>query len=164
MLREAPPGDCAVVVTYDALLALTLSTSHLHHLLILAPWQNAIYLHNLPFSINGCGTLDVYWVQSYLGGFGEAGKVVSDEMQAARGTLSGASEVRLLSPDPDAARKRKLTFLSGASDLPDYRYIVERTSIPAAELGLLEQRLPHFAVMDGTSAPRETFSSTPAAP
>jgi hypothetical protein len=164
LLRSAPEGDCATVVTYDPLLALTLSTSHLHHLLILAPWRNAIYLHSQPFSTDGCGTLDVYWVRSYLGGFGEAGKVVGDEMQAARATLSGASEVRQLSPDPDAARKRKLTFLSGASDLPDYRYIVERTSIPAAELGLLEQRLPHFAVMDGTSAPRETFSSTPAAP
>jgi len=25
----------------------------------------------------------------------------------------------------------------------------------------LEQRLPHFAVMDGSSAPRETFSRAP---
>jgi hypothetical protein len=161
LLRSAPAGDCAVVVTYDALLALTLSTSHLQHLLVLAPWQNAIYLHSHPFPKDACGTVDVYWVKSYLGGFGEPGKVVSNEMQTTRTTLSGTSQIYLLSFDSEASRKRKLTFLSGASDLPDYRYIVERTAIAPSQLGQLEQQLPHFAVMDGASAPLKTFSSAP---
>jgi hypothetical protein len=161
LLRSAPGGDCSVVVTYDALLALTLSTSHLQHLLVLAPWKNGVYLHSQPYSSDGCGTVDIYWVKSYLGGFGDAGKVVSQEMQAARATLSGPAQVTLLSFDSEAARKRKLTFLSGASDLPDYRYIVERTPIAPSRLVQLEEQLPHFAAMDGFSTPLKTFSSTP---
>jgi hypothetical protein len=129
--------------------------------LILAPWQNAIYLHSQPFSSDGCETVDIYWVKSYLGGFGEAGKVVSQEMRTARATLSGTSEIHRLSFDPEAARKRKLTFLNGASDLPDYRYTVERTLIAPSQLGSLEQLLPHFAPMDGVSTPLKTFSSAP---
>ena len=160
-LRSAPSGDCAMVVTYDPLLALTLFSSHLNRLMVLTPWQNAIYLHSQPFSSDGCGNLDVYWVKSYLGGFGDAGQVVSHEMETARLSLPGASEVRNLSFDPEAARKRKLTFLSGASDLPDYRYVVERTPIPPAELGWLLHQLPHFAVTDGKSQPLEKFSHTP---
>jgi hypothetical protein len=77
-------------------------------------------------------------------------------MDAEARTLHGPWQIRRFSLDPDAARKRKL--ISGASDLPDYRYIVTSTQIPPSSLNAIRRELPHFSAADGQSKPVEVFS------
>jgi len=162
-LRDSRGPDCSVVATYDALLTLTLSTSNLQRLLVLSPDQNPIYRHNRPFNPTLCPHIDLYLVRSYTGGFGGTGEVLNSEMDAAARTVRGPWQTHQFSLDPDAARKRKLSFMGGASDLPDYRYTVTSTQIADSDLIAVDQKLRHFAVADDQSKQSEV-SAPPAGP
>jgi hypothetical protein len=157
-LRDTRGRDCSVVVTYDALLTLTLSTSNLQQLLVLSPDQNPIYRHRRPFNPTQCPRIDLNLVKSYTGGFGGSGGVLNSEMDAAARTVRGPWQTRQFSLDPDAARKRKLSFIGGASDLPDYRYTVTFAQIAPSSLNAIRRELPHFSAADGQSKPVEGFS------
>jgi hypothetical protein len=148
-----------VVVSYDALLTLTVSTSKLPRMLNLTPFQNPVYQRSQRFDPAQCAAMDLYLVRSYTGGYGKVGDVVTAEMDSLARSLPGPWETRPFSLDPDAARKRKLSFIGGASDLPDYRYIVRLTPIAPSSLGDILRELPHFSEADGVSKPAEDFSA-----
>jgi hypothetical protein len=150
-LQQAQGADCSVVVTYDSLMALTVSTSHLPRTLLLTPAPSPIPLHEPPFVLDQCARVDLYRVQSYLGGLGPWGKGVSDQMAAA--LPSPPAKILNLSPDPQAARKRRLTFLTGASDLPDYRYVVRVNALTPTEFVAVEQKLRAYKPVDGQPRP-----------
>jgi hypothetical protein len=162
-VRDSRGADCSVVVTYDALLTLDLSTSDLPRLLILTPFQNSVYQRTRPFNPTQCQRMDLYLVQSYTGGLGIDGAIVTAEMEAEARTLPGPFETHPLSFDPDAARKRRLTFISGASDLPDYRYVVTSTAVAPSSLNAIRRELPHFTAADGQSKAVDDLSA-PAQP
>jgi len=159
-LRDTRGSDCSVVVTYDPLLTLTLATSNLQHLLVLSPYQSPVYPHSRTFDSTQCSIFDLYLVTSYRGGFGRSGDILAAEMDAAARTARGPWQTHQFSLDPDAAHKRKLSFISGASDLPDYRYTITSTQIAASGLSTIDRDLPHFAVADGQSKPAEVFSAS----
>ena len=159
-LRDSRGSDCSVVVTYDVVLTLSLSTSNLRHLLVLTPLQNSIYQHSLPFDPTQCPRVDLYLIKSYTGGLGRSGDILTGEMDAEGHALGGLWQIHQFSLDPDAARKRKLSFIGGASDLPDYRYIVKSTQTAPSSLSAICRELPHFTVADGRSKPVEDFTAS----
>ena len=161
-VRDSRGPDCSVVVTYDALLTLDLSTGNLPRQLILTPFQNTVYLRTRPFHPAECQRMDLYLVRSYTGGMGDAGRILTAEMDAEARTLPGPFETHPFSPDPDAARKRKLSFIAGAPDLPDYRYVVTSTPIAPSSLDAVLRQLPHFTVADGQSKPVAGFPASTA--
>jgi hypothetical protein len=161
-VRDSRGPDCSVVVTYDALLTLNLSTSNLPRLLILTPFQNSVYQRTRPFIPAECQRMDLYLVRSYTGGLGDAGSILTAEMDGEASTLRGSFETHPFSLDPDAARKRKLSFIGGASDLPDYRYIVISTPVAPSSLNAILRQLPHFSVADGQSKPVAASSAATA--
>jgi hypothetical protein len=158
-LRDSRGPDCSIVVTYDALLTMTLSTSDLPRLLVLSDNPSPVYHRGQPFDPATCPRIDLYLVTSYTGGRGNLGDVLTGEMVAETRALQGQWNIHSFSSDPDAARKRKLSFISGATDLPDYRYVVASTEIPAARLDELRRELPHFGDADGPSKLAKEFSS-----
>jgi hypothetical protein len=158
-LRDTRGQDFSVVVSYVALLTLTVSTSKLPRMLDLTPFQNPVYQRSQRFDPAQCAAMDLYLVKTYTGGYGKAGDVVTAEMDSLARSLPGPWEMHQFSFDPDAARKRKLSFIGGASDLPDYRYIVRSTPIAPSSLGDVLRELPHFSEADGNSKPVEDFSA-----
>jgi len=162
-LRDTQGQDCSVVVSYDALVTLTVSNSQLPRTLNLTPFQSPVYKRGQSFDPARCVGMDLYLVKSYTGGFGRLGEVVTQEMDSLARGLPRPWVTHDFSFDPDAARKRRLSFIGGASDLPDYRYIVQSTRIPPASLETIRGKLPHFSEADGRSTPAEDFSA-PAEP
>jgi hypothetical protein len=146
-------ADCVAVVTYDSLMSLTTSTSGLKRTLVLSPELSALPLHDKPFALGSCQAIDLYRVRSYLGGLGDWGKSMNAEMLKADVPSTQPEQQLRLSFDPEAARKRKLTFMSGASDLPDYRYLVTVDRISPAEFENVERQLPDYAPSDGQPKP-----------
>ncbi len=160
-------ADCSVVVTYDSLMALTLDESRLPRLEVLSPIASPVPVHLQAFPPSACPRIDLYRVSSYLGGMGLWGQQMQGEVNAA---APASSQTLYLSRDPDAAAKRRFTFIKGASDLPDYRYVVTVNPVSPAEFGQIEQRLPDFAPTDGrrkpasaSSGPRPQTASRPPA-
>ncbi len=162
ILRGTKAPDCAVVVTYDSLMNLTVATSKLPRVLLLTSEASAIPLSSPPFPGNACRSVTLFRVHSYLGGLGHWGERLSAEMDASGAGLPEPAHTLNLSYDPDAARKRKFAFLSGAADLPDYRYIVTANRITPAELQVVEQRLPQFAPADDRAKRPAFAASSPA--
>ncbi|WP_263377112.1 hypothetical protein [Granulicella aggregans] len=160
-ISDAHGDECSVIVTYDALLTLTLSNSHLPHLLILTPFQNTVYRNTLPFDSANCHKTVVYLVRSHAAGLGFEADILNSELDAAIESLHIPMRTNKFSFDPDAIRKRKFSFISGAAILPDYRYAVTYAPIPPASLNQTIRMFPHFAVADGTSKPLQGFSSPP---
>jgi len=138
---------CPVVVTYDAVLDFKLITGPIHPLQVLTLTSSGVRTPagSPTFSVSGCTAIDLYLVTSYLGGLGAGGKQADAEIKALAASLPGPAETQRLSPDPDAPTKRKLTFIGGASDLPDYRYVVQFNRITPTQYETVERSLPDFA-------------------
>ncbi len=157
-VQQASSDGCAVVVTYDATLAFSLDQSDLSRLLILTPFDAATLgaLRRLPG--DGCAHTTLYAVTSYLGGDTDWEHSINAELHSSTQFIEGPPQVRFLSFDPDAARKRALArvpmlghSLSDAARLPDYRYIVVSGPIDHASLAAMRQHMPYF--ISGMAAP-----------
>ncbi len=152
-MRSRQSADCSVVVTYDTVMSLAVSMNHLPRTLVLSPEHSAYPLQEPRFPLAQCSAIDLYRVKSYLGGLGSWGEMVSHEVEAADPVSLQPAQILRLSLDPDAPRKRKLTFMSGASELPDYRYVVTVERITPAEFERIEREMLHFAPSDGQPKP-----------
>ena len=148
-IRQTGGQACAVVLTYDSLMAYTLSASALPRTLLLDPEASPIPVPGKPLSLSDCSQVDLYRVKSYTGGLGPWGDRMRDEMSTV--FSSPSTKTLNLSFDPEAMRKRKLTFMSGASDLPDYRYQVLLDHLSPAQFFALEPKMPDFKPRDGRS-------------
>ena len=104
-------------------------------------------------SLQSCPEVTIYWVEAYQGGYGGQGRIWHDEMERGEGASGGPVAVRMFSRDKDAAMKRKLTFLEGSANLPDYRYAVTVTRTQAEGVQGLLALLPDFTLADGVSRP-----------
>ncbi len=164
ILRTTKAPDCAVVVTYDSLMNLTVASGRLPRVLLLTSEGSPVPLSSPPFPGSSCRSVTLFRVRSYLGGLGHWGERLSAEMNAAGAGLAEPAQTLNLSYDSDAARKRKFAFISGAADLPDYRYIVTVNRITPAEFQSVEQKLPQFAPADDRSKRRPFAVSVPDVP
>ena len=152
---EASRGDhCSVVVTYDPILSFYLVESHLPRQLVLTGSQNNLYRDATPFHPADCVAVDLYIVQSYLGGFGSFEGVYPAQLKEATRFLRTPLQVHSFSYDPDAGLKRRLHFVRGTASLPDYRYVVGSGTMAASDLKDLEESLEYLTVADGHSVPR----------
>lgn len=142
-IRQTSP-KCSVLVTYDPLLTLTAEESGVDNLLVLAPSESTLSIHRAAFNLNACDPVEIYWVSSYLGGLGDGGKQFAKEMLGSEAVVKARLQSRSFDYDPEAARKRRLTQFRDASDLPDYRYVVQTAQISKAELSVISKQLPDF--------------------
>ena len=144
--RNGSPA-CAIVATDDSLLAYTVGDSAIPGTLLLDPEASPIPVPGKPLSLTSCSEVDLYRVQSYTGGLGEWGENMRRELISA--LSSPTTQTLQLSFDPEAARKRKLTFMSGTTDLPDYRYKVLVNRLTPADFVAIESKLADFKPRDG---------------
>ncbi len=143
-IRQAS-SDCSVVVTYDPLLTLSLEESGMAHQLVVAPPGSTLAIRRPVFNGETCGSMDVYWVTSYLGGMGEGGEQLAKEMVAAESSRKGQIQTHDFSYDPDAARKRRFKKFGDNSDVPDFRYVVQSETISSTALSKILKLLPDYA-------------------
>ena len=148
--------NCSVVVTYNWLLASTFAASDAPRLMLLSSWQNPVPPHLRPLDVSQCPSINLYRVHSYLGGMGEFGTRLDDEVRAAGNGLTVPGESLRFSLDPDAAAKRRLSFIGGATDLPDYRYLVTLNRIAPAALAEVESALHCFFPVNTMTATEST--------
>lgn len=153
---ERSRGDaCSVVITYDPILTYYLVESHLPRQRVLTLSQNNIYRDAAPFAPAECAATELYVVQSYLGGFGGYESILPEQLRLATAFIRTPLRVNRFSRDPDAPIKRRLKFIGGSADLPDFRYLVGSGSIATDDLPKLEAALPYLTVADGHTAPRQ---------
>jgi hypothetical protein len=165
-IQQTSDDGCAVVVTYDATLAFSLDQSSLSRLLILTPFDAATLGASRRLPDEGCAQTTLYAVTSYLGGGTDWEHAINAELQSSTQFIEGPPLVRLLSFDPDAARKRALAripmlghSLSDAARLPDYRYVVVSGPIDSASLTAMRQRMPQFISGTGTADSPQSASN-----
>lgn len=150
---------CAVVVTYDSILAFTLAHADIPHLTLISPYRGAIYGGEAGGPLSrppaGCASTRLFLVRSYLGGPPGPEAAYNREEDAAAqffvAAPGAAPQIDRLSPDPDAAAKRRLAHvpalggdLEAVSRLPDYRYTVASGPIDPADLAALRTQLYSF--------------------
>ena len=146
-------GNCPVLVTYDPLLTLDAEESDIPNLLLLAPSGTTLALLKPPFHPNSCNGIDVFWVHSYLGGFGDDGELIDRELVSSEMSHQVCVEAHNFSFDPEAGRKRKLGFLGKTGDLPDYRYVVKSAHLPTSDLPSVLKSLPDFEDAEAREPP-----------
>ena len=150
---RATQTGCSVVVTYDPLLAFSVSHPRIPGTFVLSAFVSPIAESTVPPP--ECSEPTLYVVHSYIGGRAEAATKINRELDAATRFIAGPIQRASFSFDPDAARKRSLGRFPGfggdlnsAARLPDYRYTVIAGRIPAATLSQLRSQLPHFCTPD----------------
>jgi hypothetical protein len=150
--------QCAVVVTYDPLLAFSISHPLQHGILLLSPFAPPI-AQSEPWP-HACSQAELYVIQSYIGGNAQWAATITNEIQSAASLIGNPHASATFSFDPDAARKRALSGVPGlAADLnsgtrlPDYRYIVIRGAIRPAAVSLLRTQLPDFCTPEQCYSP-----------
>ena len=151
-IRSTQTG-CSVVVTYDPLLAFSVSHPRIPGTFLLSAFASPIAESTvLPPE---CSEPTLYVVHSYIGGSAESAARIDRELEAATHFIAGPIQRASFSLDPDAIRKRSLSRFPGfrgdldsAARLPDYRYTVIAGPIPAASLSQLRSQLPHFCTPD----------------
>lgn len=147
-IRSTQTG-CSVVVTYDPLLAFSVSHPRIPGMFLLSAFVSPIAESTgLP---SECSEPTLYVVHSYVGGSAKAAAGINRELDAATQFIAGPHQTASFSFDPDAARKRSLSRVPGfggdldsAARLPDYRYTVVAGPMPAASLPQLRSQLPQF--------------------
>ena len=150
-IENSRGAECSVVLTYDPVLTFYLVESKLPRQMVLAYSQNTIYRNAVPFSVASCPAIELYVVQSYTGGFGEAADRLPLILQQASWYIQGPVQTHSFSLDQDASIKRRLSVVSGASTLPDYRYVVASGQLAPSDLTKLENQSSLFKVADGHS-------------
>jgi hypothetical protein len=145
---------CGVVVTYDPLLAFTVSHPRRPGVFLLSPYSTPIAESmTLPPQ---CRQPTLYIVHSYLGeGGAQWAASINGELTAAAHFITGPAQTAYFSFDPDAARKRSFSRLpsfgpdlDSAARLPDYRYMVVAGPISASSIPQLRSQLPGFCTPD----------------
>lgn len=150
--------QCAIVVTYDPLLAFSMSHPLQPGVLLLSPFASPIAQSGpLP---TACSQTNLYVVESYIGGNAQLAATVTSEIQSAARLIGDPHVSARFSYDPDAARKRSLSRIPGlAGDLesgtrlPDYRYTVTAGAISSSAVSLLRAQLPDFCTPDQCYGP-----------
>jgi hypothetical protein len=151
---QSTQTGCAVVVTYDSLLAFTVSHPRRPGVFLLSPYARPIAeAAALP---TACSNPTLYIVHSYLGmGGTQWAAGINSELDAAAHYITGPPQRASFSFDPDAPRKRSLSRLPGfhgeldsASRLPDYRYTVVAGPMSASSIPELRSQLPDFCTPD----------------
>jgi hypothetical protein len=155
---RATQTGCSVVVTYDPLLAFSVSHSQIPRVLLLSAFTKPIAESAaLP---SECSEPTLYVVHSYIGGGERSAESTEHQLDAASHLVAGQAQRASFSFDPDAARKRRMSRLPGfggdldaASRLPDYRYTVVAGPMPVSDMPELRSRLPHFCTPDECRSP-----------
>lgn len=149
---QSTQSGCAVVVTYDPLLAFSVSHPRMPGGSVLSPFASPI-AESAPLPPT-CSQPTLYIVQSYIGGNApEHAAKINAELENATHSITGPAQTADFSFDPDAARKRSLSRLpilgpelDSAVRLPDYRYRVVAGPIAASSLAQLQSQLPDFCL------------------
>jgi hypothetical protein len=146
-IRQTSGPGCSVVVTYDAILAFTVTQADLPRTIVVSPFREPLlggphYLHG-----NDCAHVHLYVVQSYAAEEDDT----TQELQAATHFFEGPPRTDSFSFDPDAARKRSLARIPGlgsdlasAAALPDYRYVVISGPTDLSQISAMRQSLPDY--------------------
>ena len=149
-IRNTSDSGCAVVATYDAALAFTLSHPLPLQMVLVSPFSPPIAVSGQPIP-ESCSRATLYVVHSYLGGESEFADRINRQLDSAAQLIEGPAETAQLSRDPDAAGRRALAKLpligrqsAAAARLPEYRYTVVAGPIDAAGIRMLSSRLPDF--------------------
>jgi hypothetical protein len=149
---QSTQTGCAVVVTYDPLLAFYVSHPRTPGVFLLSPFARPIAdSTTLPPE---CGQPTLYIAYSYIGGSAQWTATINSELDAAAHYIAGPAQKASFSFDPDAARKRSLSRLPGFGDrdaaarLPDYRYTVVAGPMSASSIPQLRSQLPEFCTPD----------------
>ena len=142
---------CTVVVTYDSALAFTLAQAHLPRTLTISPFRGPLFGGARTLPPDDCDHPRLYAVTSFLGGDPLRERILNSELNSSLQYIDGPPHTDLLDFDPDAARKRSLSRLSGLSGdltslarLPDYRYVVTSGPIDHASLEAMRRGMTHF--------------------
>ncbi|MGD0797394.1 MAG: hypothetical protein ABR910_06690 [Acidobacteriaceae bacterium] len=151
-VRQTAAANCAVVVTYDSALAFELTQASLPQTLVVSPFRGPIFGGSQVLPPEDCAHLRLYAVQSYLGGTPHHVQTYNGELDIAEQSIEGPPSADYFSPDPYAARKRRLARFSGlfgelssVASLPDFRYIALSGPTDRATLDAMRRRMPHFA-------------------
>jgi hypothetical protein len=151
-LGQAGQPGCAVVVTYDGLLAFELAQARLPRLIIVSPFQDPNFggLQTLPSG--ACDHARLYGVESYVAGNPLHADALNGELRVAEGYIEGPQSIDRFSFDPDAAMKRRVAGLPvvggdlrPVTRLPDYRYVVTSGVIERASVEAMRRRMGLFA-------------------
>jgi hypothetical protein len=148
-VRQTSGPDCSVIVTYEAILAFTITQANLPHAVVVSPFREPVLggSHDLPTS--DCAHARLYAVQSYLGEPGDETQALQQQLQSASHFIDGPPRTDSFSFDPDAARKRSLARipalgLASAAALPDYRYVVISGPIDPRRIPPMRQAMPDY--------------------
>ncbi len=152
-IEQTRGNACSVAITYDPILSFYLVESHLPRQLVLSFSQNNLYRDAIPFTPRQCPAIKLYVVQSYLGGFGGYETILPNQLRTATQFIHTPLQINKFSIDPDAPIKRRLRFIGGTADLPDYRYMVGSGYLAPADLPTLEAYLPYLTPADGHTQP-----------
>ena len=149
-IREDARRGCAQVSTYDAGLAVSLAQARLPNTVVLAPRDDNRGVGMPPAQFAGCKSARIYLVRSYLADEDWA-QMLGKEQSAAAQAIEGTAQVHNFSPDPDAARKRKLATLpliggdlADAARLPNSRFVVTSGEVDPSRLREVQQSLSDF--------------------
>jgi len=150
--------ECAIVVTYDPLLAFSMSHPAQPGTVLLSAFPPPIAQSAaLP---SACSQTELYVVRSYIGGNAQWAARIASELDSAARLIAGSHVTASFSFDPDAPRKRALRRIPGlaedlksAARLPDYRYTVTAGAISPAAISLLRAQTPDFCTPDQCYGP-----------
>jgi hypothetical protein len=151
-VRDSRGPNCSVIVTSDPALTLVAVNSGLSRSLVLTAGQNSICPRMDGFTSGECPGIELYVLKSHPVNPDYA-QVLAPETSRAEDAIRRPVRVDSFGFDPDARIKRKLSFIQGARDLPDYHYIVYSGAIGPSEMDALQQWLLHFVVADGRTLP-----------
>jgi hypothetical protein len=146
-IRQTSGPDCSVVVTYDAVLAFTVTQADLPRTIVVSPFREPLLGGPQYLPGNDCTHVHLYVVESYSAAEDEA----AQQLQAPTHFFDGPPRTDSFSFDPDAARKRSLARIPGlagdlaaAAALPDYRYVVISGPTNISQISAMRQSLPDY--------------------
>jgi hypothetical protein len=146
-----PAVHCGIAVTYDDAVAFGLAARHIPELLILSAESGSLFAGTLNSLPSTCASPYLYLIRSYLSGIPQKDGKYSGQIDAARQFFLASPSVTNLSPDPQAAMKRRLSHwlgLSAGTALPDFRFTVTSGQFDRARLPAVRATLSYFTSGD----------------